>query len=40
VTVRIGPPIESAGRTPEALNALAEEWIEAQQRLLDAQKIR
>jgi 1-acyl-sn-glycerol-3-phosphate acyltransferase len=38
VTVRIGPPIESSGRTPEAINALAEEWIEAQQRLLDAWK--
>jgi 1-acyl-sn-glycerol-3-phosphate acyltransferase len=36
VTVRIGPTIEGEGRTPEAVNALAEEWIEAQQRLLDA----
>jgi 1-acyl-sn-glycerol-3-phosphate acyltransferase len=36
VTVRIGPPIESSGRTPEAVNALAEGWIEAQQRALDA----
>jgi 1-acyl-sn-glycerol-3-phosphate acyltransferase len=34
VTVRIGAPIESAGRDPETLNALAEEWIEAQQREL------
>jgi 1-acyl-sn-glycerol-3-phosphate acyltransferase len=36
VTVRIGPPIASAGRAPEAINALAEKWIEAQQRHLDS----
>ena len=36
VTVRIGPPIESAGRDPETLNALAEEWIETQQKSLDS----
>jgi 1-acyl-sn-glycerol-3-phosphate acyltransferase len=35
VTVRIGPAIESAGRDPETLNAMAEEWIEAQQKTLD-----
>jgi 1-acyl-sn-glycerol-3-phosphate acyltransferase len=36
ITVRIGPPIESAGRRPEAVNAQAEEWIETQQRTLDS----
>jgi 1-acyl-sn-glycerol-3-phosphate acyltransferase len=36
VTVRIGPPIASAGRKPEAINALAEKWIESQQKTLDA----
>ena len=35
ITVRIGPAIESAGRDPEAINALAEEWIESQQEELD-----
>jgi len=35
VTVRIGPPIESSGRDPEAINAMAEEWIETQQKTLD-----
>jgi 1-acyl-sn-glycerol-3-phosphate acyltransferase len=35
VTVRIGPAIETAGRDPEAINAEAEAWIEAQQRILD-----
>jgi len=35
VTVRIGPPIESSGREPEAINAMAEEWIETQQKTLD-----
>ena len=35
VTVRIGPPIESAGRDPETINAMAERWIEAQQKTLD-----
>jgi len=34
VTVRIGPAIESTGRKPEAINGLAETWIEAQQREL------
>jgi 1-acyl-sn-glycerol-3-phosphate acyltransferase len=38
VTVRIGPPIASAGRAPEAINALAEEWIETQQKSLDAER--
>lgn len=38
VTVRIGPPIASAGRAPEAINALAEEWIETQQMSLDAER--
>jgi 1-acyl-sn-glycerol-3-phosphate acyltransferase len=36
VTVRIGPPIAGVGHAPEAINALAEEWIESQQRTLDA----
>jgi 1-acyl-sn-glycerol-3-phosphate acyltransferase len=31
ITVRIGPVIDSTGRTPEAINALAETWIEEQQ---------
>ncbi len=35
VTVRIGPPIESAGREPEAITAMAETWIETQQKALD-----
>ncbi len=34
VTVRIGPAIESAGRDPQHLNALAETWIEAEQQQL------
>jgi hypothetical protein len=33
--VRIGPAIASAGREPGAINALAERWIEAQQKVLD-----
>jgi len=36
VTVRIGPPIDSTGREPEEINALAEMWIETQQRTLDS----
>ncbi|HEY6967277.1 MAG TPA: lysophospholipid acyltransferase family protein [Burkholderiales bacterium] len=36
VTVRIGPPIDSEGRAPEDINALAEMWIETQQRTLDS----
>lgn len=36
VTVRIGAPIEAAGRDPAAINAQAEAWIEAQQRTLDS----
>jgi 1-acyl-sn-glycerol-3-phosphate acyltransferase len=36
VTVRIGPPIESKGRDPEAINAMAEQWIETQQKALDS----
>jgi 1-acyl-sn-glycerol-3-phosphate acyltransferase len=36
VTVRIGPAIESAGHKPEAINALAEQWIETQQKILDS----
>jgi 1-acyl-sn-glycerol-3-phosphate acyltransferase len=35
VTVRIGPAIESAGREPEAIVAMAETWIETQQKTLD-----
>jgi 1-acyl-sn-glycerol-3-phosphate acyltransferase len=34
VIVRIGPPIDSANRDPKALNALAESWIEEQQKAL------
>jgi 1-acyl-sn-glycerol-3-phosphate acyltransferase len=34
VTVRIGPPIETLNRDPKALNALAETWIEEQQKAL------
>jgi len=34
VTVRIGPPIEAADRDPKMLNALAESWIEEQQKAL------
>ena len=34
VTVRIGPAIESTGQDPQRLNALAENWIEAQQQEL------
>jgi 1-acyl-sn-glycerol-3-phosphate acyltransferase len=34
VTVRIGPPIETANRDPKALTALAETWIEEQQKAL------
>jgi 1-acyl-sn-glycerol-3-phosphate acyltransferase len=34
VTVRIGPPIESRDRDPKMLNALAETWIEEQQKAL------
>ena len=36
VRVRIGPPIESTGRDPETINAMAEEWIETQQKSLDS----
>ena len=36
VTVRIGPPIDSRGRKPEEINAMAEEWIETQQKSLDS----
>jgi 1-acyl-sn-glycerol-3-phosphate acyltransferase len=34
VTVRIGPPIEPGSRKPQEINALAKEWIEAQQKAL------
>ncbi|HYX63309.1 MAG TPA: lysophospholipid acyltransferase family protein [Burkholderiales bacterium] len=34
VTVRIGPSIDSAGRDAETLNAMAEQWIEEQQKAL------
>jgi 1-acyl-sn-glycerol-3-phosphate acyltransferase len=36
VTVRIGAPIEAAGRDPQAVNREAEEWIETQQAALHA----
>jgi 1-acyl-sn-glycerol-3-phosphate acyltransferase len=36
VTVRIGPPIESAGREADAITAQAETWIETQQKTLDS----
>ncbi len=35
ITVRIGPPIQSAGRDPNEVNVQAEAWIEAQQKTLD-----
>ena len=35
VKVRIGPPIDSTGRDPETINAMAEKWIETQQKTLD-----
>ena len=38
VTVRIGPPIDSAGRDPAAILAMAEQWIETQQQTLDSQR--
>jgi len=34
VTVRIGPPIDTTGRTAQEVNDLARAWIEAQQREL------
>lgn len=34
ITVRIGPAIDSTGCEPEAINKLAESWIEEQQRTL------
>ena len=34
ITVRIGPVIDATGRTAEAINTLAETWIEEQQREL------
>jgi 1-acyl-sn-glycerol-3-phosphate acyltransferase len=34
VTVRIGPIIEAANRDPKTINALAEKWIEEQQKAL------
>ena len=34
VTVRVGPTIDSAGRTAETVNQMAETWIENQQREL------
>jgi len=34
VTVRIGPPIDPAGRDPAAINRLAKAWIEEQQKAL------
>ena len=34
VTIRIGPSIDAANRDPKTINALAEKWIEEQQRAL------
>ena len=34
ITVRIGPPIDSAGRDPATINNLAKTWIEEQQKAL------
>jgi 1-acyl-sn-glycerol-3-phosphate acyltransferase len=34
VTVRIGPPIDTTNQDPKAVNALAETWIEEQQKAL------
>jgi 1-acyl-sn-glycerol-3-phosphate acyltransferase len=36
ITIRIGPPIESARRPAEEITAQAEAWIEAQQKTLDS----
>jgi len=36
ITVRIGPAIESSGRNAAAINALAQQWIEEQQKTLCA----
>jgi 1-acyl-sn-glycerol-3-phosphate acyltransferase len=35
ITVRIGPPIATQGRTPAEVCALAQDWIEAQMREID-----
>lgn len=32
VTISIGPPIDPAGKTPEAVNAAVEQWIETEMR--------
>jgi 1-acyl-sn-glycerol-3-phosphate acyltransferase len=34
ITVRIGPPIDPAGRDPATINSLAKTWIEEQQKAL------
>ena len=34
VTVRIGPAIDTAERDPKTINAMAEQWIEEQQKAL------
>jgi 1-acyl-sn-glycerol-3-phosphate acyltransferase len=34
VTVRIGPPIDTASRDADTINAMAQEWIEEQQKAL------
>jgi len=34
ITVRIGPPIDSAGRDPATINSLAKTWIDEQQKAL------
>ena len=34
ITVRIGPTIDSAGRDAKTINAIAEQWIEEQQKTL------
>jgi 1-acyl-sn-glycerol-3-phosphate acyltransferase len=38
VRVVIGPPIETAGRPPQAVNAEVEEWIEARMRELNPER--
>jgi 1-acyl-sn-glycerol-3-phosphate acyltransferase len=34
VTVRIGPAIDTSARDPKTINAMAEQWIEEQQKAL------
>ena len=36
ITVSIGPPIDPAGKTPEEVTALAEQWIGAEMNKISA----